>query len=129
MKALYPEWTPPADLRGAAPVATTDPELERLWTLFGEGNLSEVRSAIAARTAADGSWQPPQDLLDKLGAAEAARRLVNASNAGQWTTVLDVATQAPGLLTCGTRTRCGAWPRPSRRPPRRIARATPIATF
>jgi tetratricopeptide (TPR) repeat protein len=100
LKALYPGWTPPTDLSGPAPIATSDPEIDRLWTLFGEGNLSEVRSAIAARTAADSRWQPPQDLLDKLDASEAVRRLVNASNASQWTAVLDVATQTPGLLTC-----------------------------
>ena len=100
LRALYPDWTPPANLNAAAAPAG-DAELDRIWKLFADGNLSEARSAIAARTAAESGWQPPQELIDKLDAAEAARRLVNASSAGQWATVLEVATQTPALLTCG----------------------------
>ena len=50
LRALYPDWTPPADLLGPAQV---DVELARMWQLFGEGKISDVRSAIAARQAAD----------------------------------------------------------------------------
>ena len=99
LRALYPDWSPPADLTGA-PVQAGDPELDRMWRLFGEGKLGEVRSAIADRSAREAAWQPPRDLLDKLDAAEASRRLVNASNNRQWATVLGVATETPGLLTC-----------------------------
>jgi tetratricopeptide (TPR) repeat protein len=101
LRALYPDWNPPADLgAGASSSAAGDGELDRIWKLFADGQLSEARSAIAARTASDSKWQPPQDLLDKLAVAEAGRRLVNASNGQQWATVLDVATQTPALLTC-----------------------------
>lgn len=100
LKALYPDWTPPDPNALTAP-AGGDPELDRIWRLIGEGRLSEARSAIAARSAADNLWQPPQSMLDQLASAEAARRLVNASDGQQWATVLAIATETPALLTCG----------------------------
>lgn len=98
LRALYPEWKPPADL--TAPATTVDAELERMWRLFGEGKISEVRAAIAQRNATDPSWQPPADLAEQLDRAEAAQRLVNASNARQWEQVIRIGTETPTLLTC-----------------------------
>ncbi|MCS0504968.1 hypothetical protein [Ancylobacter mangrovi] len=96
LRALYPEWSPPADLFGPQ----TDTELERMWKLYADGKYSDVRSAIAARQAADPQWDPPADLLARLNEAEGRQRLINASDAQQWNTVLRIATEAPGLLTC-----------------------------
>ncbi|MBS7544698.1 tetratricopeptide repeat protein [Ancylobacter oerskovii] len=96
LRALYPDWSPPADLFGPQ----TDPDLERMWTLYAEGKLSDVRSAIAARQAADASWQPPAELVARLAESENRRRLINASDAQQWSTVLRMATETPAILTC-----------------------------
>ncbi|MDQ0513116.1 hypothetical protein [Ancylobacter amanitiformis] len=96
LRALYPEWSPPADLFGPQ----TDIELERLWKLYAEGKYSDVRGAIATRQAADSSWDPPADLIARLNEAETRQRLVNASDAQQWSTVLRLATETPGVLTC-----------------------------
>lgn len=96
LRALYPDWTPPDDLFGPQ----TDVELQRMWKMYAEGKYSDVRSAIATRQAADPSWQAPPDLLARLTEAENRRQLVNASDAEQWATVLRLATDAPGLLTC-----------------------------
>ncbi|MDR6955903.1 tetratricopeptide (TPR) repeat protein [Ancylobacter sp. 3268] len=96
LRALYPDWSPPADLFGPQ----SDPDLERMWKLYAEGKLSDVRSAIAARQATDPSWQPPAELLARLDESENRRRLINASDAQQWSTVLRMATETPGLLTC-----------------------------
>lgn len=98
LRALYPEWKPPADLTSAVP--QVDAELERMWKLFGEGKLGEVRAAIAQRNAADPNWQPPADLAQQLDQAEARQRLVNASNAKQWEQVIRIGTDMPALLTC-----------------------------
>ncbi|MGX5736492.1 hypothetical protein [Bosea thiooxidans] len=98
LRALYPEWKPPADLTGAAPAS--DAELERMWRLFGEGKLGEVRAAIAQRSSAEPNWQPPGDLMEQLDRAEAGQRLVNASNAQQWEQVIRIGTDTPALLTC-----------------------------
>lgn len=98
LRALYPEWKPPADLAGRT--ATVDAELERMWKLFGEGKISEVRAAIAQRSAADPNWQPPADLAEQLDQVEARQRLVNASNARQWEQVIRIGTDTPALLTC-----------------------------
>ncbi|MCK0197195.1 hypothetical protein MWN34_09750 [Ancylobacter sp. 6x-1] len=100
LRALYPDWNPPSDLY--APIAQSDAELENMWRLFGEGKYSDVRSAIAARQASQTGWTPPADLLARLDEAEARRRLVNASDAQQWATVLRVATDTPALLTCAS---------------------------
>lgn len=98
LRALYPEWKPPADL--TAPAQTGDPELERFWKLFSEGKVGEVRAAIAQRSANDANWHAPADLVARLDAAEAAQRLVNASNARQWEQVIRIGTETPALLTC-----------------------------
>jgi tetratricopeptide (TPR) repeat protein len=98
LRALYPNWTPPTDLTG--PVQTTDEQLDRMWQLYAEGRLGEARAAIAARQAAEPEWQIPQDLQTALDESEARRRIVNASEAGQWRTVIAVATETPTLLTC-----------------------------
>jgi len=99
LRALYPEWKPPADL--TSPVQGGDPELERVWKLFSEGKIGEVRAAIAQRSAADPNWRAPDDLVARLDTAEAAQRLVNASNARQWEQVIRIGTETPALLTCG----------------------------
>lgn len=98
LRALYPDWTPPAD--PLAVPAHGDPQLDAMWRLYSEGKLAEVRKAIGDRQASGPSWQPPQDLLDRLATAEARERLVNASDLRQQETVLRVATDFPSLLTC-----------------------------
>lgn len=103
LRALYPNWNPPSDLSqlssgaGRTPI---DPIIDRLWELYREDKIAEVRAAIAERQSSDPNWQPPQELLTALESVEARRRLTNASDAGQWRTVLTVATETPALLTC-----------------------------
>jgi len=101
LRALYPNWTPPSDLSqlsGAA--AAPDPLIERLWNLYREDRIAEVRAAITERQTSDPNWKPPEELVTALDMVEARRRLTNASDTGQWRTVLQVATETPGLLTC-----------------------------
>lgn len=98
LKALYPNWTPPAD--PLAVPAEEDTEIARVWRLYAEGKYAEARKAIADRQEREPSWQPPRDLLDRLAVAEAREKLINASNLKQYETVIRVATSAPSLLTC-----------------------------
>lgn len=98
LKALYPDWTPPADPLSVQPAP--DSELDRMWKLYADGKFSELRQAIATRKSNQPDWIPSADLLDRLGTAEAREQLVNASNLKQYDTVLRVASAAPGLLTC-----------------------------
>ncbi len=98
LRALYPEWKPPADL--TSPAQTGDAELDRMWRLFADGKLSELRAAIAQRGTTDPNWRVPDDLIARLDTAEAAQRLVNASNARQWEQVIRLGTETPALLTC-----------------------------
>lgn len=98
LRALYPNWTPPADPL-AAP-ANIDERLEAIWRLYSEGKLAEARQAIARRQTDEPNWQPPADLLDRLALAEARERLLNASQIGQYGTVINVASGNPQLLTC-----------------------------
>ncbi len=99
LRALYPQWTPPAD-----PMAVPeqgDPQLETMWQLYANGRYAEVRKAIADRQAADANWQPPTNLTDMLTLAEARQRLVNSSDLKQYNAVVETAAANPGLLTCG----------------------------
>ncbi len=98
LRALYPNWTPPADPL-AAPV-NNDDQIEAVWQLYSEGRLPEAREAIAARQQREPNWQPPADLLERLSLAEARERLINASNIDQFATVIAVASENPQLLTC-----------------------------
>ena len=103
LRALYPNWTPPSDLSqlsGSPGAPPPDPLIERLWNLYREDQIAEVRAAIAERQATDRNWKPPEELVTALETVEARRRLTNASDTGQWRTVLSVATETPGLLTC-----------------------------
>lgn len=102
LRALYPNWTPPSDLSQltSSSAVQTDPIVERLWNLYKEDRIAEVRAAIAERQASDPNWKPPEELVTALENTEARRRLVNASDSGQWRTVLSVATENPNLLTC-----------------------------
>ncbi len=98
LRALYPDWTPPTD-----PLAVPqngDPQLENLWRLYADGRFAELRKAIADRRAAEASWQPPSDLIERLEVAEARARLVNASDLKQYQTVVEIGSQTPALLTC-----------------------------
>ncbi|WP_062232394.1 hypothetical protein [Aureimonas sp. N4] len=101
LKSLYPNWQPPEnpfDLPAAAPAG--DPELDRIWQLYAQGRLGEVREAIAARTESQPGWQPPADLLERVAVAEARLQLVNASNLQQYESVIRIAASTPSLLTC-----------------------------
>ncbi|MBV8564892.1 MAG: cellulose synthase [Methylobacteriaceae bacterium] len=98
LRALYPNWTPPTDLRAAPPVA--DPQLDRMWQLYAQGQFGEARKVIADRMQAESGWMPPADLLDRLRVAESRERLINASDAKQYETVVRIAAATPSLLTC-----------------------------
>jgi tetratricopeptide (TPR) repeat protein len=98
LKLLYPDWIPPAN--PAAPEVYVDPELERMWQLFAEEEYAEVRAAIAERRAREPDWEAPVALIELLDEADSRVRLVNASNAKQWNTVIDTAAAEPSLLTC-----------------------------
>ena len=98
LKLLYPDWVPPAN--PAAPEVYVDPDLDRMWKLFSQEKYADVRAAIAERRAREPDWQPPVSLLALLDEADARVKLVNASNAKQWKTVIDTASAQPSLLTC-----------------------------
>ena len=98
LRTLYPDWTPPSDPSAVLPQG--DLKLDDMWQLYSENRYAEVRKAIADRMAAEPAWRPPQDLLDRLGIAEARDRLVNASNLKQSEMVIRVAANTPSLLTC-----------------------------
>lgn len=101
LRALYPNWAPPSDLSQlSGGAAAPDPLIERLWNLYREDRIAEVRAAIAERQTSDPNWKAPEELVAALEMVEARRRLTNASDTGQWRTVLQVATETPGLLTC-----------------------------
>ena len=99
LRSLYPDWVPPDDPTKAPPV--TDVKLDHMWQLYSQGQFAAVRAEITARQIAEPGWTPPKDLLDRLNVAETRERLVNASDAKQYGTVMSLAVSTPSLLTCG----------------------------
>jgi tetratricopeptide (TPR) repeat protein len=98
LRTLYPNWTPPADPLASPP--SSDPQIEALWQMYAQARYADVRQAIAARQAQEAGWQPPDDLLDRLKLAEARASLTTASDTKTYETVIRIATDNPGLLTC-----------------------------
>jgi hypothetical protein len=99
LHSLYADWTPPEDPLKGPTVA--DPQLDHLWSLYAQGQFAQARAAMAERQSADPKWLPPKDLTDQLDLADARSRLVNASNAKQYETVIQIASSTPNLRTCG----------------------------
>lgn len=98
LRTLYPDWEPPENL--LADDYTPDPLIERIWTLYGQGDFAGARAAIAEKQAADPNWEPTEDMLRSLELGEAAVRMRNASDVGQYEAVIAVAANMPDLLTC-----------------------------
>jgi cellulose synthase operon protein C len=98
LRALYPGWQPPAD-----PLAedyVPDADIIRIWELFNAGDYAAARAAIASKEEADPGFVPSPDLLQSLALGEATLRLRNASDAGEYNTVISVAANEPQLLVC-----------------------------
>jgi len=98
LRALYPDWTPPTNL--LADDYLPDPAIVAIWELYSNGDYAGARAAIAAKQASDPAFQPSADLLASLDLGEAGLKLRNASDAQQFETVITIAANAPGLLTC-----------------------------
>ncbi|MFP5078544.1 tetratricopeptide repeat protein [Rhizobium sp. YIM 134829] len=99
LKALYPDWQPPAD--PLAPRAASDEALEQMWTLSGNGRYALLRKAIARRQEKQPGWQPPAELVQQLELGEARQRLITASNDKAYDRVVEEGAAHPQLLVCG----------------------------
>ncbi|TPW32460.1 hypothetical protein FJU08_05570 [Martelella alba] len=98
LRALYPNWTPPAN-----PLAVqdnSDDQLQAMWQAYAEGRYQDVRDMIAERQQREPGWVPPADLTDRLFIAETRRNLLAAAKDQDYAKVIDLASQAPSLLTC-----------------------------
>ncbi|WP_052699664.1 tetratricopeptide repeat protein [Martelella endophytica] len=98
LRSLYPNWTPPAN-----PLAVedgTDEQLNTMWEDYAQGNYQEVRQLIQQRQQEEPDWKPPADLLNRLHIAETRVKLLQAADDGNYAQVIDLASQAPSLLTC-----------------------------
>ncbi|MDB5587686.1 MAG: hypothetical protein JWP26_2656 [Devosia sp.] len=98
LRALYPDWVPPTNLLSDDYVP--DAAVEHIWDLYNQGDFAGARAAIAEKQKADSAFVPSPDLLHSLDLGEASARLRNASDAGQYQTVITIAANAPELLTC-----------------------------
>lgn len=100
LRALYPNWQPPAD-----PLATDfvpDESIVHIWDLVTAGDFAGARAAIAEKQQADPTYVPTADLLETIERGEAGTRLRAASDAGQFDAVISIAANAPQLLTCAS---------------------------
>lgn len=100
LRALYPNWQPPAD-----PLATDfvpDETIVKIWDLVTAGDYAGARAAIDAKKASDPSFVATADLLETIERGEAGTRLRAASDAKQYQTVISIAANSPELLTCAS---------------------------
>ncbi|MBO9588934.1 cellulose synthase [Devosia sp.] len=100
LRALYPNWQPPAD-----PLTTDfvpDQSIVRIWDLVTAGDYAGARAAIAEKKAADPGFVPTADLTETIERGEAGTRLRAASDASQFDEVVSIAANAPQLLTCSS---------------------------
>ena len=98
LRSLYPGWQPPADPAAIPVEAEASPD-QSLWDLFAADKLGELKAEIAAKQAADPSFTVPKDLEDKLAAKEARNTLIDASNKGDFSKVVRLASATPGLVS------------------------------
>jgi hypothetical protein len=98
LRALYPNWTPPAD--PLAVPENADRQIAAMWKLYADSKFQELRKAILDRQTVEPGWAPPSDLLDRLAVAEKRLNLVAASDAKRYQEVIDIGAVTPSLLTC-----------------------------
>ncbi len=97
LKARHPSWEPPSDLFDEA----RDPALEqKLWDLFGEGRLDEIKSAVLDIRKADPTWRPSDKFVQEFDRAELRAQVAAASDAKDAAGVLALAEGHPGMLVC-----------------------------
>lgn len=97
IRLKHPDWEPPEDLFNESKGGEQE---KPLWDLFSKHDYEGVYAAIAQIQQATPDWQPSADLLGKLTLAEANQKLVEASDAGQWDAVIEIAAANKMLLTC-----------------------------
>ena len=81
LKRLNPRWQPPVDL-GSAEIGGGDED--DLWDLFAADRLDELQATIAARVAAQPSWKPSRDLIEKIKQKRLRDEILKGSKAGNW---------------------------------------------
>ncbi|GGB26023.1 hypothetical protein GCM10011505_04060 [Tistrella bauzanensis] len=100
LKALHPGWNTPTDLFSRTPDSPVD---ERpVWDLIGDGKFAEARARVAELRGRYPGWAPSQSMLDTLSMGEDRSRLISASDARQWRTVVEIADRYPALISCSS---------------------------
>ena len=97
LKALYPNWIVPTNIYSAGGSGNDE---QPFWDLFAAGRMEELHAGIAVRMKGEPGWRPSRDLVSKIERKEAVDRLIKASNAHNWTDVLEVANGQPSVLHC-----------------------------
>jgi cellulose synthase operon protein C len=87
LKKLYPGWEPSKEPYDASPSDTED-ETD-LWNLYTADRMDELETAINARKAAEGGWQPSQDLALKIRRKSARLKVAEYVKQGRWLDIVD----------------------------------------
>jgi tetratricopeptide (TPR) repeat protein len=99
IRLRHPDWVPPTDLFDKAQKSTVD--LTEVWALFGAGRYDEVRMRLENLKQRDPAFVPPQELMQKLDAAQARVFLIQASESKDHARVIAIARNFPSMLGCG----------------------------
>jgi cellulose synthase operon protein C len=94
IRTLHPDWNPPEDLFEEAP---DNAEGQRLWDLYGEGKLDEIRTAVEVIRERVPNWRPSTEFVAKFEQAQARQDLIEASTSGDPSQVITLAEARPTL--------------------------------
>lgn len=97
LQTLNPGWSPPTNLFSATGDGSEEQEL---WDLFGADRMEELETAIATREASSPGWQPSDDLAAKIAYKRMRIRLVAASDAEDWRTIVAIASAPDFAMSC-----------------------------
>jgi hypothetical protein len=97
LKALHPNWSPPANLYSTAGSGNDE---QPFWDLLAENRFEELHAGLALKMKSEPGWKPSRDLSAKVARKEAINALVAAFDAGAWNRVLEIADSDPTVLHC-----------------------------
>lgn len=102
LQLLYPEWVPPSDLYGEPPEDPLNSEIDLgyLWAVYETGDMRAVEDEIDILKRLNSGWQPPAELQRQVRATKIRQRFKSASEAKDWSSIINVYQANPGAFAC-----------------------------
>jgi len=99
LKARFPGWNPPADLKTVKSSQPTT-EVADIYARLARGDIEGARRVIQTTQARYPTWQMPSDLARQIELAEAQVAFDRAVNSRDTAQALNIGKQVPALFRC-----------------------------